>query len=61
MGMNKGATGFIKGIGMGIAVGTAVGAMSSMYVRNNKKGIKKNIGKALRNVGSLMDDVTGMF
>lgn len=59
--MGRGVSGFAKGIGMGIAVGTAVGAMSSMYVRANKKGLKKNIGKALRNVGNLMDDVTGMF
>ena len=31
------------------------------YMHSNKKGLKKNVGKALRNVGDLMDNVTSMF
>ncbi len=54
-------SGFMKGIGAGVAVGCVAGALGSMYMRNNKKGMKKNIGKALRNVGNLVDNVTGMF
>lgn len=59
--MSRSVTGFMRGIGIGVAVGGVAGAIGSIYMRNNKKGLKKNIGKALRNVGDLMDDVTGMF
>lgn len=59
--MTKGINRFVRGVSMGAMVGIAVGAVGSMYVRNNKKGLKKNIGKALRNVGDLVDDVSGMF
>ncbi len=59
--MTKGINRFVRGVGMGAMVGIAVGAVGSMYVRKNKKGLKKNIGKALRNVGDLVDDVSGMF
>ena len=30
-------------------------------MRSNKKGIKKNVGKALHSVGDLMENVTNMF
>ncbi len=59
--MTKGVMGFMKGIGMGIAVGCVAGAVGSSYMHANKKGLKKNVGKALRSVGNLVDDVTGMF
>mgnify|MGYP007130862266 FL=1 len=59
--MTKGISRFVRGVSMGAMVGIAVGAVGSMYIRNNKKGLKKNIGKALRNVGDLVDDVSGMF
>lgn len=59
--MTKGVMGFVKGAGMGIAVGCIAGAIGSSYMHTNKKGIKKNVGKALRSVGDLMDNVTGMF
>lgn len=59
--MSKRVVGFMRGVGIGVAAGCVAGAFGSMYVNSNKKGLKKNIGKALRNVGDLMDDVTGMF
>ena len=59
--MTKGVMGFVKGVGMGLAVGCVAGAVGNTYMHSNKKGIKKNVGKALRNVGDLMDNVTSMF
>ena len=59
--LTRGVTGFMKGIGMGIAVGCIAGAVGNSYMHSNKKGLKKNVGKALRNVGDLMDNVTSMF
>lgn len=59
--MTKGVMGFVKGAGMGIALGCVVGAVGSSYMRHNKKGIKKNVGKALHSVGDLMENVTSMF
>ena len=45
--MNRGVSGFMKGIGMGIAVGCVAGAMGNSYMKSNKKGLKKNVGRAL--------------
>ena len=42
-------------------VGCIAGAVGNSYMHSNKKGLKKNVGKALRNVGDLMDNVTSMF
>lgn len=58
--MSKGM-GFVKGIGMGLAVGCIAGGVGSMYMQSHKKGLKRNVGKALRNVSELVDNVTGMF
>ena len=59
--MNKVIMTFVKGAGMGIAVGCIAGAVGNSYMHANKKGLKKNVGKALRNVGDFMDNVTNMF
>ena len=58
--MTKGVMGFMKGVGMGVAVGCIAGAVGSRAM-HGKKSLKKNVGKALRNVGELVDNVTGMF
>ena len=52
---------FMRGAGMGAIIGIAAGAAGSMFIRANKKGLKKNVGKALRNVSNLVDDVSAMF
>lgn len=31
---------------MGIAVGCVAGAMGNSYMKSNKKGLKKNVGRA---------------
>ena len=58
--MTKGVMGFMKGVGMGVAVGCIAGAVGSRAM-HGKKSLKKNVGKALRNVGELVDNVPGMF
>ena len=40
--MTKGVMGFVKGVGMGLAVGCVAGAVGNTYMHSNKKGIKKN-------------------
>lgn len=52
---------FLKGMGVGAAIGCAVGAVGACYVQKNKKGIKRNAGRALRSFGDLLDNVTDMF
>ena len=49
-----------RGVGMGVAVGCIAGAVGSRAM-HGKKSLKKNVGKALRNVGEPVDNVTGMF
>ena len=39
--MNKGIMTFVKGAGMGIAVGCIAGAVGYNYMHANKKGLKK--------------------
>ena len=59
--MAKGMMKLVKGIGIGAAIGCMAGAVGSYYLYDNRKGIKKNMGKALRSVGDLVDDVTSFF
>ena len=59
--MTRGFMRFVRGVGIGMAVGAAAGCMGSCYVRSNRRHIKKNVGRALRNMGDLVDNVTGMF
>ena len=58
---NKPIVNFVKGVGMGMAVGAIAGAVGQSMMQKNKRGIKKNVGKALRNMGALVDNVTGMM
>ncbi len=50
-----------KGVGIGMALGCMAGAIGSYYLYDNKKSVKRNMGKALRSVGDLVDTVTGFF
>ncbi len=51
----------VKGVGVGMVIGCVAGAVGCYYLYDNRKGIKKNMGKALRSVGDLVDTVTGCF
>ncbi len=50
-----------KGVGIGMALGCVAGAIGSYYLYDNRKSVKRNMGRALRSVGDLVDTVTGFF
>lgn len=55
------AMSFVKGASIGLLMGSVAGMAGYGYVHSHKKGMKKNVSKALRNMGDLVDNVTGMF
>ena len=57
----RGMTKMIKGVGLGMALGCVVGAIGSYYLYDNRKCVKRNVGKALRSVGDLADSITSFF
>lgn len=59
--MNKTIGNFMKGMGMGVAIGCTAGIVGTCYATKNKKGIKHNAGKALHSIGDLLENVTDMF
>ena len=58
--MKSGMT-FVKGMGNGAAVGMVSGAVGYAMVKQNKRGAKKNVSKALKSVSQLVDNVGNMF
>ncbi len=52
---------FAKGMGLGLIVGCMAGAVGNQYMHSGKKGLKKSVGKALKNMGELAEEVSGMF
>lgn len=52
---------FMKGVGMGMALGCTAGVVGTCWMHKNKKGIKRNAGKAIHSFGDLLENVTGMF
>lgn len=52
---------FVKGMGLGIVVGCVAGAVGNQYMHSGKKGLKKNVNKALKNMSELVDEVSQMF
>ncbi len=61
--MNKNVGDFMKGMGMGMALGCTAGIVGFNYLKKNvnKKGIKHNAGRAMHTIGDLLDNVTDMF
>ncbi len=51
----------IKGLLAGVALGMAAGVAGSCFFRHNRRGVKRHIGRALRNIGDLADNMIGMF
>ena len=52
---------FMKGMGWGLAVGCVAGAVGECYMRKRRRGLKKNMGKALKNVSELVEEVSDLF
>ncbi|MBQ9964357.1 MAG: hypothetical protein IJP14_04475 [Clostridia bacterium] len=59
--MSKGVMNFVRGMGMGLALGCLAGAVGNQYMQNGKKGLKRNLGKALKNMSDLVQEVGDMF
>ncbi len=59
--MSKTVMNFMKGMGIGLAVGCVAGAVGNQYMHTGRKGLKKNLGKALKNMSELVEDVGGLF
>ncbi len=52
---------FMKGMGMGVALGCTAGVVGLTMLKKNKKGLKRNAGRALHSFGDLLENVTDMF
>lgn len=59
--MGRALCGFMKGMVVGLLAGGALGALAACYMHKNRRGLKRNVGHALRTVGDLTDSVLGMF
>ena len=52
---------FIKGMSLGVMVGCVAGAVGNHCMHSKRKGFKKNVGKALKNMSELVEEVSDMF
>lgn len=59
--MKRGFFNFVKGMGIGIAVGCMAGAVGNQYMHSGKKGMKRNVEKALKNMSGLVEEISEMF
>lgn len=59
--MGRTFCGFMKGSMLGLMIGSVLGMMGMNYMHHNRRGVKRNVGRALRTVGDLTDSVFSMF
>lgn len=59
--MNKFVGTAITGLGITAVIGGAAYMMSHKPMKINKKKIKKNVGKAMKTVGSMIDEAATMM
>ena len=59
--MCKATMAAIKGFLGGMILGVFGGMAAYCCLRQHRRGIKHHMGHALRNMGELVDTVTGMF
>jgi len=48
---------FVKGMGAGMAVGVMASIAGTMVYNNNKKSFKKTANKAIKTMGTLVDNM----
>ena len=58
--MSRGVSGFLKGVGAGVATGMIVGAVGSNIMKNNKN-VKRSAGRAIKAVGDIIENVQYMM
>ncbi|WP_156136442.1 hypothetical protein [Candidatus Soleaferrea massiliensis] len=59
--MNKVVSTAITGLGITAVVGGAAYMLSQKPMKINKKKIKRNVGKAMKTVGSMIDEAATMM
>lgn len=52
--------GFLKGMGLGVIVGVAAGTAAT-WMAKEQSGCKKKMGKTIKNIGEVVDNVLSMF
>ena len=59
--MYRGMSGYLKGMGTGLAVGVIASIAGTVVYNNNKKTFKKTANRAVKAVGNLVDNVQYMM
>lgn len=59
--MSRSSMNFLKGMGLGAMAGCVTGIVGVCYIKRHRRGMKKRVSKALRNVSDLVENVNGMF
>lgn len=63
--MSKAARCFLKGVGIGLLLGSISGASGYCYMRRNKRGVRRGVrrgtAKAIRSIGCIVEDLISMF
>lgn len=59
--MSRSCMTFFKGLGLGVAAGMTAGVFGCSYWKHHRRGLKKNMSRALRNMSDLVESVNGMF
>ena len=54
-------SGYLKGMGTGLAVGVIASIAGTVVYNNNKKTFKKTANRAVKAVGNLVDNVQYMM
>ncbi len=59
--MNRSTTNAVAGLALGIAAGTAMYAASNMTTARQRRKMKKAADRAMKNVGSFVNDMSYMM
>ena len=59
--MKHGIGKFLKGMGLGLMVGCMAGAAANQCMQTGRRGMKKSISRAMKNMSRLAEEVGDMF